>query len=79
MKKDPLDEAARTIKKAGADVKDAVREVAHRTNAEGERAKRKLLGDELTPTEKAGSALNEGKERVQAEIDRAKRRLRDDT
>lgn len=79
MKKDPVDEAARTIKKTGKDIRDTVREVGHRSNAEGERSKRELLGEELTPGEKAGSALNEAKERTQAEIDRAKRNLRDRT
>jgi hypothetical protein len=79
MKKDPMDNAVRSIKKAGADVRDSVREVGHRSNAEGERSKRELLREEMTPGEKAGSAINEAKERTAAELDRAKRSLRDRT
>jgi hypothetical protein len=42
-----------------------------------EKAKRETLGDELTPSEKVRSALNEAKHRTQAEIDAAKRNIRD--
>jgi hypothetical protein len=79
MSKDPLDKAADAIKKTADDVRDAMHESGHRSAAEGERAKRDVLGDEMTPGEKAGSALNEAKHRVQAEVDSGKRRIRDKT
>jgi hypothetical protein len=77
MSKDPLDRAADAIKGGIDDVKDRVHESQHRSAAEGERGKRELLGDELTPGEKAGSVANEAKHRAQAEIDAMKRELRD--
>jgi hypothetical protein len=67
------------LDKAGRDVKDTAKEVKHRVTAEGERAKRDLLGDEMTLTEKGASAWNEAKNRTQAEIDKTKREVRDKT
>ena len=77
MSKDSLDRAADAIKGTVDDVKDRMHETQHRSAAEGERGRRELLGDELTPGEKAGSIANEAKERAQAEIDAIKRELRD--
>ncbi|MBV9233200.1 MAG: hypothetical protein JO030_04095 [Candidatus Eremiobacteraeota bacterium] len=77
MSKDPLDKTADAVKKVADNVRDSVHEAGHRSNAEGERVKRETLGDSMTPGEKAGSAVNEAKERVQAEFDKGKRDLRD--
>jgi len=76
MSKDPLDKAADAVKKTADNVRDSLHEAGHRSSAEAERAKRDALGDEMTPGEKAGSALNEAKNRVQAEIDAGKQRIR---
>jgi hypothetical protein len=64
------------LKKTIDNVSDAVSEAGHRTSAEAERVSREAAGDELTPGEKLGSAMNEGKERVLADIDKAKRDVR---
>lgn len=77
MSKDSLDHAADAIKGTVDDVKDRVHEGQHRSAAEGERARREVLGDELTTGEKAGSVANEAKQRAQAELDAMKRKLRD--
>ena len=79
MSKDPLDRAGDAIKRGIDDVKDSVHETQHRSAAEGERARRDVLGDELTPGEKVGSVANEAKQRAQAEVDAMKRELRDKT
>ncbi len=79
MSKDPLDKAANAIKKITDDVRDSVHEAGHRSAAEGERAKRDVAGNEMTPGEKAGSVLNEAKHRTQAEIDAAKQHIRNKT
>ncbi len=67
------------VKKVLDDVKDGLNETAHRSNAEGEKAKRELLGDEMTVGEKAKSVANQANETVQAEYDAGKRDLRDKT
>lgn len=79
MKKDPIHEAADALDKAAKDVKDTFNEGRHKAAADLERSSREVAGDEMTPSEKAGSALNEAKERVQGEYDAAKRNLRDKT
>ena len=79
MSKDPLDRAADAIKRTVDDVKDRAHEAEHRSAAQDERARRDVLGDELTPGEKAGSIANEAKQRAQAEVDAMKRELRDKT
>jgi hypothetical protein len=58
------------------DVKDTANEVKHRTIAEGERARRDVLGDDMTAGEKVRSGLNEAKNRAQAELDKMKREVR---
>jgi gas vesicle protein len=68
-----------TIKKVVDDTKDAVNEVSHRTNAEVERAKRDVAGDEMSAGEKVKSVVKEGSERTKAEIDKVKREVRDRT
>jgi hypothetical protein len=65
------------VKKAIDDVKD--NEVRHRTNAEIERVKREVGGEDMTVGEKVGSAVHEGVERSKAGIDKAKRDVRDHT
>ncbi len=79
MSKDSLDKAADAIKKTTDNVRDSVHEAGHRSAAEAERAKRDVAGKEMTPGEKAGSALNEAKHRTQAEIDAAKQHARNKT
>ncbi|GAC1580068.1 MAG: hypothetical protein NVS3B7_14450 [Candidatus Elarobacter sp.] len=69
--------AGDAIKHAAHDAKDAISEVGHKTAAEGEHAKRDAAGDAMTPGEKVGSLLNEGKENVEAGFDRTKRDVRD--
>ena len=69
----------KAIEKGIKNVKDAVTEAGHRSAAEGERIKRDLAGDAMTPSEKLGSAANEAKEDVLAEVDRAKRKVREKT
>ncbi len=53
-------------------VRDAVHEAGHRSAAEGEQAKRDLVGDEMTPGENIASMANQAKHTVAAEIDGAK-------
>ncbi len=74
--KEELDKGLDAVKKAAANVKDAVDEAAHRGAAEGEAARRDLAGDEMTPGEKLGSALNQAKETTLADVDRLKRDVR---
>jgi hypothetical protein len=64
------------LEKLGPDVKDSANEAKHRVNAEGERAKRDLLGDSMPLGDKAKSAVNELKNRGAAEIDKTKREVR---
>jgi hypothetical protein len=77
--KDGLDKAADAIKRTADDVRDAIHEGWHRTEADAEEARRDNLGDELPAPEKAKSVLREVKERTQAEIDAAKREVRKHT
>ncbi|HTC29568.1 MAG TPA: hypothetical protein VK702_02510 [Candidatus Acidoferrum sp.] len=76
MKKDPIDKTADVVKGTVDDVRDAVHEVAHRTTADAERARREV-DDEMTPEERAKSMANEAKNRLQANVDAAKRRIRE--
>lgn len=57
-------------------VKDAASETGHRSDAEGEQAKRDVAGDTMTTSEKAGSMLNQAKNNVQAKADSTKRDIR---
>lgn len=77
MSKDSIDRAADAIKGTIDDARDRVHENAHRSEAEAERMRRKAAGDAMKPSDKAGSAANEAKNRAQAEIDAMKRELRD--
>jgi hypothetical protein len=79
LSKDAMDKVSDSIKHAVDDIKDSVHEGQHRSAADMEKAKREALGDELTPSEKVGSALNEAKQRTQAEIDAAKLKIRHNT
>jgi hypothetical protein len=60
------------LEKLAHDAKDKIDELGHRTGAEGERQERNLNGDLMTPVEKVGSVLREGKHEVLAEVDSAK-------
>ncbi len=79
MGKDTIDKVSDAVKGTVDDIKDSVRESQHRATAEMEKSKRETLGDQMTPGEKAGSALNEAKNRVQADYDKTKRDVRDKT
>jgi hypothetical protein len=61
------------------DVKDAVHEGGHRSEAQAEQAKRDVAGDDMTASEKAASMANQAKNTVQADYDKTKRDLRDQT
>jgi hypothetical protein len=67
------------IVKAVDNVKDGVSEAGHKAEAQGEQAKRDIAGDSMTPTEKAGSMLNQAKNDVQAGVDSAKQDARNNT
>ena len=69
----------RQIDKTVKNVRDGLDEAAHRTAAEGERTKRDLAGNEMTPGEKAKSVVNEAGHDVKANIDKTKRTVRDNT
>jgi len=60
-------------------VKDSAHEAVHRSAADAESTRRQVDGENMTASEKAGSLLNEGKNRTQAEIDAAKRDVRNST
>ena len=77
MSKDPINKAADAVKHAVDDTKDALREAGHRSAADGEKARRDALGNEMTPGEKMVSTAKEIKDRAQAEVDEAKRKVRD--
>ena len=57
-------------------IKDAVSEAGHHSEAAGEQAKRDVAGDTMTTSEKVGSVLNQAKNNVQAEADSTKRDIR---
>ncbi|HTU81218.1 MAG TPA: hypothetical protein VMF61_03760 [Candidatus Acidoferrales bacterium] len=59
-------------------VRDTVDEAMHRSAAEGERARRDIEGDAMTPGEKVTSVADEAKHRTEAGMDHAKRKLRGD-
>ncbi len=67
------------IVKGVKDVKDAITEATHRSNAEAEQVKRDVAGDQMTAGEKVGSVANQVKESAQANYDEAKRNVRDAT
>jgi len=64
------------VKKGVDNVKDTVSEIGHRSEAEGEQAKRDVAGDSMTATEKAGSVLHQGTETLKGDYDAAKRDVR---
>jgi hypothetical protein len=67
------------LKKTIDNVADTFSEAGHRANADAEHADRAAAGDVMTPGEKLGSVVNEGKEGVLADVDRAKREFRNET
>lgn len=75
MSKDIIDKAADAVK----DVRDGVKEEAHRGAADAERANREAAGDTMTTGEKMRSGIDEAKHRLEAEGDKAKRAIRDNT
>ncbi len=67
------------IKKTVDNVTDKLSEAGHKTNAEAEHASRDVAGDAMTPGEKMGSVVNEGKEDLLAGVDHAKVDVRKNT
>jgi hypothetical protein len=76
---DLIDKAKNTIENIGKNVKDATNETIHRTAAEGEKARREVDGDSMTPSEKLASVADEAKQRVEAGVDHAKQAIRKNT
>jgi hypothetical protein len=66
-------------KKFAANVKDATKEIIHRSKAEIEHAKRNQLRDRMTAGEKVKSFMKEDLEKTKADTDRAKRKIRGKT
>lgn len=77
--KDQFDKVVDKGKDAVENVKDAVKEAAHRSTAEAEQTKRDVAGDEMTTTQKIGSFVNQKKNEVEANTDAAKRDVRNNT
>jgi F0F1-type ATP synthase membrane subunit b/b' len=73
------DKVKDAVKHGVENTKDAVNEAQHRSQAEGEQAKRDIAGDAMTPTEYAGSVVNQTVNEAQASISHAKRDVRDTT
>ncbi|HET9342156.1 MAG TPA: hypothetical protein VFO25_04505 [Candidatus Eremiobacteraceae bacterium] len=65
------------VKKTVDDAKDAASEIKHRSEAEIEKAKRDIAGDDMTTGEKVKSVVHEDVERTKADVDKAKREVRD--
>ncbi len=65
-----------TIKKIAKNIRDTVSEGVHRGEAESEREKRAVVGDVMTPGEKAESVVHEVSEESKAGVDRLKRDVR---
>jgi hypothetical protein len=74
--KDTFEKGVDAVKKGAENVKDAVSEIGHRSEAEGEQAKRDVAGDSMTATEKLGSVVHQGTETVKADLDAGKRDVR---
>ncbi|MBC5829484.1 MAG: hypothetical protein GIW98_04760 [Candidatus Eremiobacteraeota bacterium] len=62
--------------KAVDNTKDTVKEGLHRGEADTEREKRRVDGDDMTFGDKAKSVVNEGKNDVQADYDKTKKDVR---
>jgi hypothetical protein len=69
------EELVKTIDNAG----DALSEAGHRVTAGTEKATREAAGDTMTPGDKLGSVVNEGKENLLAGVDKAKVDIRNKT
>ncbi len=67
----------RNLRRAKKDLEDLSDEYSHRVKAGTERAKRELLGNSMTATQKTTSAVKEAGHRVAAGVDKTKRNLRD--
>ncbi len=61
-----------------ADASDAIDEAKHRAEATGERVKRTVAGDHLSPGEQIGSHVKEAGHELAAGVDKASRELRHD-
>jgi hypothetical protein len=59
-----------------ADATDTIDESKNRAEATGERAKRTVAGDAMSPTEKIGSHLKEAGHELKAGLDKTSRELR---
>jgi hypothetical protein len=58
------------------DTSDVIDETRNRAEATGERAKRTVAGDAMSPGEKIGSHLKEAGHEIKAGVDKASRELR---
>jgi hypothetical protein len=74
-----VEDAKEAVQRTSENVKDSLHEASHRSTAEAEREKRELLGDEMTPGERARSTVNEAKNDLQADVAAAKRSLRENS
>jgi hypothetical protein len=72
-----VEDAKEAVQRTVDDVKDSLHEASHRSEAEAERQKRELLGDEMTPGERASSTVNEVKNDLQADVAATKRSWRE--
>ena len=77
--KDTMNKMADSIKDTVDNVRDSANEAGHRGEAQAEATKRNVAGDEMTASEKLGSAFNQGKNEVQADWDKTKRDVRSET
>jgi hypothetical protein len=66
-------------KKLKNDLKDATKEMVHRTKAAFEHEKRNQLGNRMTTGDKVKSFMKEDLEKTKADADAAKRKIRDKT
>jgi len=67
---------SKPVENLKADASDVIDETKNRAQATGERAKRTVAGDSMTPGEKIGSHLKEAGHELKAGLDKASRELR---
>jgi len=65
-----------TVETLKSDASDVIDESKNRAQATGERAKRTVAGDAMSPVDKIGSHLKEAGHELKAGLDKASRELR---
>ncbi|MDQ2817840.1 MAG: hypothetical protein M3T49_06465 [Candidatus Eremiobacteraeota bacterium] len=65
--------------KAVDNVKDSVDQAKHKSQADGERAKRDVAGKDMTASEKVESTVKEGGHNLGADWDKTKKDVRNNT